>query len=145
LASVLPLNDEQVRRIVDAVRDTGGTPVGLVGLAFKDDTDDLRESPAVQIVRDLLLSGLDANVYDTAVQQSEMRGKNVQFAQLGSPDLATRLVADLSQLVGMSDTLVVARKSLGKVPTSHFGQKAVIDLVGVRGLEGLGGFRSVCW
>ncbi len=145
LASVLPSNDEQVRRIVDAVRDSGGKTVGLVGLAFKDDTDDLRESPMVQIVRDLLLSGLDVKVYDPAVQQSEMRGKNLQFAQLGIPDLATRLVADLSQLVSMSDTLVTARKSLGKVPTSQFGQKTVIDLVGVRELEGLGGYRSVCW
>lgn len=145
LGAVLPSNDEQVRRIVDAVRDTGCKTAGLVGLAFKDDTDDLRESPMVQIVRDLLLSGIDVKVYDPAVQQSEMRGKNLQFAQLGIPDLASRLVPDLADLVEQCQTVVTARKSLAQLPASAFAQKAVIDLVGVSTLESLAGYRTVCW
>ena len=145
LGAVLPSNDEQVRRIVDAVRDTGCKTAGLVGLAFKDDTDDLRESPMVQIVRDLLLSGIDVKVYDPAVQQSEMRGKNLQFAQLGIPDLASRLVPDLADLVEQCQTVVTARKSLAQLPASAFAQKAVIDLVGVSTLESLVGYRTVCW
>src|SRR5690606_19998556 len=70
LGSVLASNDAQIRRIVDAVRDTRPKTVGVVGLAFKDDTDDLRESPMVQMVRELLLSGIQVKVYDPAVQQS---------------------------------------------------------------------------
>src|SRR5690606_37105813 len=145
LGAVLPSNDEQVRRIVDAVRDTGCKTAGLVGLAFKDDTDDLRESPMVQIVRDLLLSGIDVKVYDPAVQQSEMRGKNLQFAQLGIPDLASRLVPDLADLVEQCQTVVTARKSLAQLPASAFAQKAVIDLVVVSTVESLVGYRTVCW
>jgi GDP-mannose 6-dehydrogenase len=145
LGAVLSSNDAQIRRIVDAVRDTRPRTVGVVGLAFKDDTDDLRESPMVQMVRELLLGGIEVKVYDPAVQQSQMRGKNLQFAQLGIPDLSTRLVADLPSLVAECDTLLTARKSLGTVPPDAFGNKPVVDLVGVKALEALPGYLSVCW
>lgn len=145
LGSVLNSNESQIRRIVDAVRDTKPKTVGIVGLAFKDDTDDLRESPMVQMVRELLLSGIQVKVYDPAVQQSEMRGKNLQFAQLGIPDLSERLVADLSSLVKQSDALLTARKVLGTLPAEPFGSKPVIDLVGVKTLESLPGYQTVCW
>lgn len=145
LGSVLTSNDAQIRRIVDAVRDTRPKTVGVVGLAFKDDTDDLRESPMVQMVRELLLGGIDVKVYDPAVQQSQMRGKNLQFAQLGIPDLSLRLVSELPSLVAQCDTLLTARKVLGTVSTDAFGEKPVIDLVGIKALEGLGGYRSICW
>lgn len=145
LGSVLSSNEAQIRRIVDAVRDTAPKTVGVVGLAFKDDTDDLRESPMVQMVRELLLGGLEVKVYDPAVQQTQMRGKNLQFAQLGIPDLSSRLVSDLPTLVQQCDTLLAARKVLGTVPTSVFGNKAVIDLVGIKALETLPRYRTVCW
>src|SRR5690606_30587627 len=50
LNSVLPSNEAQIERIVDAARDAKHRVIGLIGLAFKDDTDDLRESPMVEIV-----------------------------------------------------------------------------------------------
>lgn len=145
LNSVLPSNDAQIARIVDAAREAGNKVVGLVGLAFKDDTDDLRESPMVQVVRDLLLSGLDVRVHDPAVQQSDIRGKNLQFARLGIPDLAQRFVPDLSQLVQQCGTLISARKSLARVPLGEFGDKVVIDLVGLPPLQSLPGYVNVCW
>jgi GDP-mannose 6-dehydrogenase len=145
LGSVMSSNEAQIRRIVDAVRDTKPKVVGVVGLAFKDETDDLRESPMVQMVRELVLGGLQVKVYDPAVQQSEMRGKNLQFAQLGLPDLSSRLVSDLPTLVSQCDTLLTARKALGSVPAAAFGEKSVIDLVGINALESLPGYRSICW
>jgi GDP-mannose 6-dehydrogenase len=145
LGSVLPANDAQIQRIVDAVRDTGAKTVGIVGLAFKDATDDLRESPMVQIVRALLLGGIQVKVFDPAVQQSEMRGKNLQFTQLGIPDLSSRLVASLDTLVEQSDTLLTARKSLAELPLVRFEGKFVVDLVGLKQLTSLPGYRTVCF
>lgn len=145
LGSVLPANDAQIQRIIDAVRDTGAKRVGIVGLAFKDATDDLRESPMVQIVRALLLGGLDVKVFDPAVRQSEMRGKNLQFTQLGIPDLSARLVPNLETLVAESETLLTARKSLAELPPERFVGKFVVDLVGLKSLTGLPGYRSVCF
>lgn len=145
LGSVLPANEAQIQRIVDAVRDTGAKTVGIVGLAFKDATDDLRESPMVEIVRALLLGGIDVKVFDPAVRQSEMRGKNLQFTQLGIPDLSSRLVPTLENLVERSDTLLTARKSLADVPLDRFAGKFVVDLVGLENLTELPGYRSVCF
>src|SRR5690606_30756288 len=101
--------------------------------------------PMVQMVRELLLSGIQVKVYDPAVQQSEMRGKNLQFAQLGIPDLSERLVAELPSLVKQSDTLLTARKVLGTLPAETFGEKPVIDLVGIKTLQSLPGYQTVCW
>jgi GDP-mannose 6-dehydrogenase len=145
LSSVLPANDAQIQRIVDAVRDTGAKNVGIVGLAFKDETDDLRESPMVPIVRALLLGGISVKVYDPAVQQSQMRGKNLQFTQMGIPDLSSRLVPALDELVAQSETLLTARKSLGELPLSLFDGKFVVDLVGLKKLAELPGYRAVCF
>jgi GDP-mannose 6-dehydrogenase len=145
LNAVLPSNDAQIARIVDAAREAGHKSVGLVGLAFKDDTDDLRESPMVQVVRDLLLSGLDVRVHDPAVQQSDIRGKNLQFARLGIPDLEQRFVPDLAGLVQQCDTLIAARKSLAALPPAQFVGKVVIDLVGLPPLMSLPGYVNVCW
>lgn len=145
LGSVLPANDAQIQRIVDAVRDTGAKNVGIVGLAFKDATDDLRESPMVQIVRALLLGGISVKVYDPAVQQSEMRGKNLQFTQLGIPDLSSRLVPTLDALVAQSETVLTARKSLADLPLDRFNGKFVVDLIGLKNLAELPGYRTVCF
>lgn len=145
LNSVLLSNEAQIARIVDAAREAGNKVVGLVGLAFKDDTDDLRESPMVQVVRDLLLSGLDVRVHDPAVQQADMRGKNLQFARLGIPDLADRFVPSLETLVASAGTLIVARKKFGGVDPTVLGSKVIIDLVGLDSLRALPGYRHVCW
>ena len=145
LNSVLPANEAQIERIVDAAREAKHRVVGLIGLAFKDDTDDLRESPMVEIVRMLLLSGFDVRVFDPAVERSDMRGRNLQFARLGIPDLSQRFVSELDALVERCDTLICARKAAAQLPSAAFGDKIVIDLVGLDALKSLPGYRHVCW
>jgi GDP-mannose 6-dehydrogenase len=145
LNSVLPSNAAQIARIVDAARDARNKTVGVVGLAFKDATDDLRESPMVQVVRDLVLSGHEVLVHDPLVQEADMRGRNLQFAKLGIPDLSDRFVSDLPALVARAGTLISARKSLAQVPLAAFADKVVIDLVGLTALSTLPGYRNICW
>ncbi len=145
LNSVLPSNEAQIERIVDAARDAKHRVIGLIGLAFKDDTDDLRESPMVEIVRALLLSGFDVRVYDPEVQKSDMRGRNLQFAQLGIPDLSQRFASSLDELVGQCETLICARKSPAQLDPAGLQAKVIIDLVGLDALTSLPGYRHVCW
>lgn len=145
LNAVLPSNAAQIARIVDAVRETGGRHVGVVGLAFKNDTDDLRESPMVQVVRELLLDGRDVSVHDPEVQHSSMRGKNLQFAQLGIPDLSERLVPELAELALRCDTLVAARNSVATLSQNQLTDKHVVDLVGLDAFATLPNYRRVCW
>lgn len=69
-----------------------GAKILLVGLAFKADTDDLRESPAVDLARKLLESGYDLDVYDPALTPGNLIGQNLGYAYAYLPTINTLLV-----------------------------------------------------
>ena len=64
LESILASNDEHLRRAIESVLDLGNVRIGVVGLAFKENTDDLRESPVVTLLEHLIGKGRDIRVYD---------------------------------------------------------------------------------
>ena len=64
LANVLVSNETQVRRAVDIVMSLGRRKVGIFGLSFKSGTDDLRESPMVELAERLIGKGHDVRIYD---------------------------------------------------------------------------------
>jgi len=70
LASVLPSNEGQVRRGVDAVLASRRQRIGVVGLSFKAGTDDLRESPMVALVETLIGKGCDVRILDRNVSMA---------------------------------------------------------------------------
>ncbi len=87
LEGVLKVNEEQQRKIVEKVeRLLGGTvqgkKIGILGLAFKANTDDVRESPAIFIVRMLLEKGARLSAYDPkAVANARKELEGVDFAE----------------------------------------------------------------
>src|SRR4029450_2699839 len=76
LGALLPSNDAQIRRALDAVLATGRRRVGVVGLSFKDGTDDLRESPLVSLVEGLIGKGCDVRILDRNVSMARLGGAN---------------------------------------------------------------------
>src|SRR6202044_2605332 len=77
LASILPSNEDHLRRAVRLIRRTDHRKIGIVGLSFKPGTDDLRESPLVILVETLLGRGCDIKILDPGVSLSRLRGKNL--------------------------------------------------------------------
>jgi GDP-mannose 6-dehydrogenase len=63
----------------------------LVGLAFKRGTDDLRESPAVDLARRLLNAGYNLSVYDPTVESSRLIGQNLGYAAVHLPNINSLL------------------------------------------------------
>ncbi|MBY0459078.1 MAG: nucleotide sugar dehydrogenase, partial [Gemmataceae bacterium] len=88
LASVLPSNESHLKRALKLVRDTGVRKVGVVGLSFKAGTDDLRESPMVELVETLTGWGCDVKVYDPNVMLGRLRGRNLAYIDRHLPHLA---------------------------------------------------------
>ena len=81
LQGVIDVNDEQFERVADKIIDAMGGEtdkiVGVLGLTFKAGTDDLRESPSLEVVRRLLDRGVTVKAYDPAVSESPMEGVEV--------------------------------------------------------------------
>jgi GDP-mannose 6-dehydrogenase len=107
LGAILPSNDAQIRRGVDAVLATGRRRVGLVGLSFKDGTDDLRESPLVTLVESLIGKGLDLRVLDRNVSLARLVGANRRYIEEQVPHIASLMCDDLDSLLAHADVLVI--------------------------------------
>ena len=149
LDSVLVANAAQIDRAERMVEDSGGRSVGLVGVAFKPGTDDLRESPLAELASRLISKGFGVKIYDpyvTLAVQSEVnamgRGNSV------IPDLASRLVPKIDELIAASDTILVGNHYAETIdPISSVSQfRSVVDLTRINAaLRSNGVYEGICW
>jgi GDP-mannose 6-dehydrogenase len=110
LEAVLPSNDEHLRRSIRDVHALPGKRIGIFGLAFKEGTDDLRESPVIAIVENLIGKGRDIRIFDPHIQLEDIYGSNLNFVVSALPHIGKLLVRSIDHLLSSSDTLVLAQK-----------------------------------
>ncbi|MEC3976546.1 nucleotide sugar dehydrogenase [Amycolatopsis sp. H20-H5] len=130
LSHVLPSNDDHLQRAFELVANTGKRKIGLFGLSFKPGTDDLRESPLVELAERLLGKGYDLRIYDANVSLSRLMGANREYIEGRLPHLGQLLAGSIDEvldhaevcLVGCSDPDVLAALPRG-------GDHLLIDLV----------------
>jgi GDP-mannose 6-dehydrogenase len=106
LSAVMPANDGQIARGLDAVLDTQKHRIGIVGLAFKPGTDDLRESPMVALVERLIGKGRDVRIFDPRVSMAQLVGANRRFIETEIPHIASLLCDSVENLVSHAEVLV---------------------------------------
>ncbi|MFJ8929827.1 nucleotide sugar dehydrogenase [Streptomyces sp. NPDC102364] len=130
LSHVLASNSAHLQRAVELVERTGKRKVGLFGLSFKPGTDDLRESPLVELAERLFGKGYDLKIYDANVSLSRLMGANREYIENRLPHLAQLLADSVDEvlehaevcLVGTKDPAVLAALPQGDGPV-------VVDLV----------------
>jgi GDP-mannose 6-dehydrogenase len=110
LESVLPSNDEHLRRSIREVLELPGKGIGIYGLAFKEDTDDLRESPVITIIEHLIGKGRAVRIHDPHIQLEEIYGSNLSFVVSALPHISKLLTRTLDDLISSSSSLVIAQK-----------------------------------
>jgi len=94
---------------MERVSDLSGR-IGIVGLAFKENTDDLRESPVVTLLEQLIGKGRDVRVFDPHIQLDAIYGSNRNFILESIPHISRLLAASLEDVLGWADHLVLAQK-----------------------------------
>jgi GDP-mannose 6-dehydrogenase len=150
LAHLLTSNEAHLRRAVDLVLATGKRKVGLLGLAFKAGTDDLRESPMVELAERLVGKGCDIKIFDENVTLSRLMGSNKAHIDERLPHLAELLTDDLEAVALHGEVLVVGTKDEQTVAAvKHAPEGAVVvDLVHVPELRdalGSGSYLGLGW
>jgi GDP-mannose 6-dehydrogenase len=110
LESVLPGNDEHLRRAIQSVLDLGPLKVGVVGLAFKENTDDLRESPVVGMLEHLIGKGRELRVFDPHIQMDKIYGSNRDYILNAIPHIGKLLTGDFDELAAWADHLVLTQR-----------------------------------
>ena len=149
LGAILPSNRLHAERAVAKVLATGKRRVGMIGLSFKTGTDDLRESPLVEITEQFIGKGLSVLVYDPEVHLSRLLGANRRFIEERIPHIASLLRADLEEVVAESDVLVVGLSDLHVSDALRRlvrRDQMVLDLVNIAQRERLQGkMAGLCW
>jgi GDP-mannose 6-dehydrogenase len=107
LSAVVASNKAQIDRGVNAVLETRKKKVGVVGLAFKPNTDDLRESPMVTLVETLIGKGCDVRIYDPNVVMARLKGANRQYIEQEIPHVSSLLCDSIEALLEHADVLVI--------------------------------------
>jgi GDP-mannose 6-dehydrogenase len=150
LESLLPSNSEHVERAVEAVMRTNKRKIAQLGLSFKAGTDDLRESPQVQLVKRLLGEGYELKVWDKDVSLGRLAGSNRQYVEEVIPHIGSLLSADLEDVLKWAEVVIIGNKSAKKDElTKHLRpDQIVIDLVNLDKRlrsEGASSYEGICW
>lgn len=150
LESLLESNAEHVERALDAVMRTGKRKIAQLGLSFKAGTDDLRESPQVQLVKRLLGEGFHVKVWDRDVSLGRLAGSNRQYIQEVIPHIGSILSDDLEAVLREAEVVIIGNKAAGKDELSKHlrSGQIVIDLVNLdraRRPGGVAAYEGICW
>ena len=133
LESVLQSNQRHIERAVDRVLDFPGGRIGIFGLAFKEDTDDLRESPVVAAIEQWVGKGRDVKIYDPHIRLDLIYGSNRNFVLNALPHIGRLMASRLEDVLAWCDCLVVTQKpGLEAARAIAAAGRPVIDLAGAQ-------------
>jgi GDP-mannose 6-dehydrogenase len=109
LESALPSNREHLARAVDSVLEIPHCRLGLIGLAFKESTDDLRESPVVAMLETLIGKGRNVRIFDPQIRLDAIYGSNKSFLLWQIPHIGRLLDSTIDKTLAWAEQLVVAQ------------------------------------
>ena len=110
LSSVLPSNEAHLSRAFRRIIEMGCRKIGIYGLAFKPDTDDLRESPGVALIERLIGKGCNVKIYDPHIQLDAIYGSNQAFLLSSLPHIGRSMENSLQGILAWADMIVVTQE-----------------------------------
>lgn len=150
LESLMPSNAEHIGRAVDMVMSTGKKKIAQLGLSFKAGTDDLRESPQVQVIKHLMGEGLEVRVWDEDVSLGRLAGANRQYIEEVIPHIGSVLTDDLEDVMRSAEVVILGNKSASRERLASLlrPDQIVIDLIHLdhaKRPEGANTYEGICW
>jgi len=148
--SIMPSNEEHLARAVEMVLQTGKRKIGMLGLSFKAATDDLRESPQVQLVKRLIAEGREIQIWDDNVSLGRLIGSNREYIEQVIPHIGLLLNANLEEVLRDAEVVVIGTRDLNwdSLKNSIRRDQEVIDLVNLeksRRPQITSAYKGICW
>lgn len=148
LNALLASNERQIEHGLRMIIEKGHRKIGILGFSFKSGTDDLRESPIVEIIERLLGKGYDIRIYDRNVNLSKLIGANRDYILNRIPHIARLMVDNMAEVLDHAETVVVGNADPEfRTVVDRIGEgQCVVDFVRVvdkRSEEGK--YDGICW
>ena len=148
LESLMPSNAQHIDRGVEAVLRTGKRKIAMLGLSFKAGTDDLRESPQVQLIKRLLGEGCHIKIWDRDVSLARLAGSNRQYIEEVIPHIGSLLSADMAEVVAGGEVVIIGTKvDKSELASLLKPSQTVIDLVNLDPARRppAASYEGICW
>jgi GDP-mannose 6-dehydrogenase len=148
--SILASNDAHLDRAIEIVLSTGKKNIAMLGLSFKAATDDLRESPQVQLVKRLIGEGCHVQIWDDNVSLGRLIGSNRQYIETVIPHIGSLLSPSLEQVLSQAQVVIIGTRGIDRktleahLRPEHF----VVDLVNLeksRRPAASKSYEGLCW
>ncbi|MDH4869483.1 GDP-mannose 6-dehydrogenase [Pseudomonas sp. BN515] len=147
IGSLMRSNAGQVQKAFDIIAGHDKRRVALLGLSFKAGTDDLRESPLVELAEMLIGKGYDLSIYDRNVEYARVYGANKDYIESKIPHVSSLLNSNFDAVVDKADIIVLGNRDELFAPLAQQAPagKQVIDLVGFMPKGTQGNAEGICW
>jgi GDP-mannose 6-dehydrogenase len=148
MTSILPSNEMQVNRGLQLIMDKGHKKVGILGFSFKAGTDDLRESPVIEVIERLLGKGYDLRIYDKNVNIASLVGANRDFILNRIPHISNLMVNDIDAVLSHAQTVVIGNNDpdFKTVPERLREGQLLVDFVRITSRRSeRGKYDGICW
>lgn len=150
LNAILPSNKKQIEKVIKKINEYKGHSIGFLGLSFKHGTDDLRESPIVEVIETMLGKGYKVSIYDKYVSIAKLVGSNKEYIEKEIPHISSLMCSSPKELIRKSDVVVVGNYSdeFEEALKSEIKEKQiVIDLVRIIKEPSIlqGSYYGICW
>lgn len=148
ISSVLPSNSIQINNAIDMVVEQGNQEVGILGFSFKAGTDDLRESPMIELIERLIGKGYRLTIFDSNVSAGKLHGANREYIENKIPHISDLMVPSVDDVLQKARTIVIGNHAdeFSSVPDRLNSGQVVIDLVRIRPVvPGSKQYMGICW
>jgi GDP-mannose 6-dehydrogenase len=147
LNAILVSNRRQVEKAISMISDKGHRKIGVLGFAFKAGTDDLRESPMVEVIEHLIGKGYDLRVYDRNVQLSALTGANREYILNHIPHISRLMVETMDEVLEHAQSVVIGNGAdeFRQVPSRLKRGQVLIDFVRIVEQRSGGTYDGICW
>jgi GDP-mannose 6-dehydrogenase len=147
LNSILPSNQKQVEKGLKMVVDKGRHKVGILGFSFKAGTDDLRESPLVDVIEHLIGKGYELRLYDKNVKLAALTGANQDYILNHIPHISKLMVDSMDEVLDFAETIVIGNGAdeFRQVPGRLKEDQQLVDLVRISQQQSGRQYDGICW
>jgi GDP-mannose 6-dehydrogenase len=148
LNSLIPSNKEQVEAGIEMILRTGMKSIGILGFSFKAGTDDLRESPLVDVIERLIGKGFDLRLYDRNVNIAKLVGANREYILKVIPHIERLMVESIDEVLNHAEVIVIGNsaKEFADIPSRLKADQHVVDFVRIKPIEQKhANYDGICW